>query len=260
MTSSIKLIVGLGNPGPQHALDRHNVGFWFADALVQRCDGRFGSESKFHGDLARIQLRKHDLRVLKPTTYMNNSGQSVAAICHFFKIEPSEVLVVHDELDLPAGTVKLKRGGGHGGHNGLRSLIAHIGAEFLRIRLGVGHPGHREAVVGHVLQRASRSDEERILDAMADALDVLPYLLSQGEQKAMHRLHSKAKKEKAEQAKAAAAAKAEKQKDQARTDAAGEQVSGNAAGPADGASGQARRDPNTPPPVPRNNCDSPEDS
>ena len=190
----IELIVGLGNPGAEHLMDRHNVGFWFADALAQRCEARFGFQRRFHGDVARGNLRKHELRILKPATYMNNSGQAVQALIAYYKLEPEQVLVIHDELDLPAGIVRLKRGGGHGGHNGLRSIMAHIGPSFLRVRLGVGHPGRKEAVVGHVLQRASRSDEERILEAMADALDVLPTLLGQGEQRAMHKLHSREKK------------------------------------------------------------------
>ena len=189
----IKLIVGLGNPGPKHQLDRHNAGFWFVDALAARYGGSFRSERKFQGELCRVDVEGRDIRLLKPMTYMNRSGLSVRSLAAYLKVESPEILVVHDELDLEPGTVRLKRGGGHGGHNGLRDLIAHIAKDFFRLRIGVGHPGHREDVVGHVLQRASRDDEDRIVEAIGEALDVLPILLGQGEQKAMHRLHTRRK-------------------------------------------------------------------
>jgi peptidyl-tRNA hydrolase, PTH1 family len=187
----IKLIVGLGNPGTSHKLDRQNVGFWFVDALAQRTNGHFRAEHKFHGEHCRIELEGHDLRLLKPTTYMNRSGMAVQALSAYLHIDPAQILVVHDELDLPVGTVRLKRGGGPGGHNGVRDVITQIGAEFFRLRVGIGHPGEREDVLDHVLERASREDESKILEALGDALDVLPILLGEGEQKAMHKLHSR---------------------------------------------------------------------
>ena len=187
----IKLIVGLGNPGTSHRLDRHNVGFWFVDALAQRAGGNFRAEHKFQGEACRIALDGHELRLLKPTTYMNRSGMSVQALSAYLHIQPGQMLVVHDDLDLPAGTVRLKRGGGPGGHNGVRDVITHLGPDFFRLRVGVGHPGQSEDVIDHVLERASKEDENKIIEAIGDALDVLPILLGEGEQKAMHKLHSR---------------------------------------------------------------------
>jgi PTH1 family peptidyl-tRNA hydrolase len=187
----IKLIVGLGNPGTSHKLDRHNVGFWFVDALAQRAGGNFRAEHKFQGEACRVGLEGHELRLLKPTTYMNRSGMSVQALSSYLHIQPEQILVVHDDLDLPAGTVRLKRGGGAGGHNGVRDVITHLGPDFFRLRVGVGHPGQSEDVIDHVLERANREDENKIIEAIGDALDVLPILLGQGEQKAMHKLHSR---------------------------------------------------------------------
>lgn len=185
----ICLIAGLGNPGPNHLLDRHNVGFWLVDALARRYCGEFRPERKFHGDVARIDIEGNDLRLLKPTTYMNRSGLALQALCAYLTIPANAVLVVHDDLDLPTGSVRLKRGGGAGGHNGLRDVIAHLGADFFRLRLGIGRPRGGAEVIDYVLRRASAEDEERILGAIGEALDVLPILLGQGEQRAMNRLH-----------------------------------------------------------------------
>ena len=187
----IKLIVGLGNPGTSHRLDRHNVGFWFVDALAQRVGGNFRTEHKFQGEACRVDLEGHELRLLKPTTYMNRSGMSVQALASYLHIQAEQILVVHDDLDLPVGTLRLKRGGGAGGHNGVRDVITHLGPEFFRLRVGVGHPGQQEDVIDHVLERANREDEAKIIEALGDALDVLPILLGHGEQKAMHKLHSR---------------------------------------------------------------------
>lgn len=187
----IKLIVGLGNPGTSHRLDRHNVGYWFVDALAQRACGSFRAEHKFQGEACRVDLDGHELRLLKPTTYMNRSGMSVQAMSAYLRIQPEQILVVHDDLDLPAGTVRLKRGGGPGGHNGVRDVITHLGPDFFRLRVGIGHPGQREDVLDHVLERASKEDENKIIEAIGDALDVLPILLGEGDQKAMHKLHSR---------------------------------------------------------------------
>jgi PTH1 family peptidyl-tRNA hydrolase len=187
----IRLVVGLGNPGPQYEATRHNVGFWFADALAARRNGQFRVETRFHGLLCRLMLDGDDLRLLKPTTFMNRSGQSLGAVLRYFHIPPEQTLVAHDELDLPAGSVRLKLGGGHAGHNGLRDIINVLGSrDFWRLRIGIDHPGDRQQVVNYVLSRPSRDDEGRILDALEDAERCLPDLMGGAFQKAMNRLHS----------------------------------------------------------------------
>ncbi|TVQ50050.1 MAG: aminoacyl-tRNA hydrolase [Gammaproteobacteria bacterium] len=191
MSSPLKLIVGLGNPGPRYEQTRHNAGFWFADLLAERAGGRFAMEAKFQGELVRIVLVGDELRLLKPQTFMNLSGQSAGAVARFFKLAPEQVLVAHDELDLPPGTARLKRGGGHGGHNGLRDLIRHIGADFWRLRVGIGHPGHRDQVTDYVLTRAPAAEETLIRESLAEAADAVEQMLSQGAERAMHQLHSR---------------------------------------------------------------------
>jgi peptidyl-tRNA hydrolase, PTH1 family len=191
MTDPLKLIVGLGNPGPRYEQTRHNAGFWFVDLLADRAGGRFALDSKVQGELARIVLCGDELRLLKPQTFMNLSGQSAGAVARFFKLAPEQVLVAHDELDLPPGTARLKRGGGHGGHNGLRDLIRHIGADFWRLRIGIGHPGHRDQVTDYVLTRAPLDEDTLIRDTLADAADAVEQMLAQGPERAMHRLHSR---------------------------------------------------------------------
>lgn len=193
--TSLKLIVGLGNPGEKYARTRHNAGFWFADEIARRYGGVFRAESRHQGELARVRITleggaQSEVWLLKPMTFMNKSGGSIASLANFYKVSPEEVLVAHDELDLPFGVARLKLGGGHGGHNGLRDTIATFGAEFWRMRLGIGHPGHKDLVHDYVLQRAP-SDQERAIDnAVNNAVDVLPVLLSQGAEKAMNRLHT----------------------------------------------------------------------
>jgi PTH1 family peptidyl-tRNA hydrolase len=192
MASSIALIAGLGNPGPEYELTRHNVGFWLVDELARRHGGVFRREPKFHGELCRVTITGHDVRLLKPLTFMNRSGQSVAATARFFKFPAASILVVHDDLDLPVGSVRLKREGGHGGHNGLRDIIGVLGTrDFPRVRLGVGHPGHKERVTGHVLGRPPREEEESLRAAVARAADAVPDLLDGQFEKAMQRLHSR---------------------------------------------------------------------
>ena len=191
--STIKLIVGLGTPGPKHESDRHNAGYWFVEDLARAHGaGAFASERKFLGDVCQATIGARGVRLLKPTTFMNRSGQSVRAMIDFYKIEPEEVLVVHDELDLPPGTARLKRGGGHGGHNGLRDLIAHLGKSFMRLRVGIGHPGSREQVVGFVLKAPGKQEAQRIDDALRESLKAVELLLREGEQKAMNQLHTRA--------------------------------------------------------------------
>jgi peptidyl-tRNA hydrolase, PTH1 family len=187
----LRIIVGLGNPGPEHQVTRHNAGFWFVDLLARRHGAEFRDYRKYSGETARINIAGQDLVLLKPTTYMNRSGLSVRQVCDFYKVPAEEVLVAHDELDLPVGTVRLKHGGGHGGHNGLRDTITHIGEMFWRLRLGVGHPGNKADVIDYVLTRAPRAEEDLIFDAVNTAADCMPLLIEQGAERAMTKLHSR---------------------------------------------------------------------
>ncbi|MGO9933133.1 MAG: aminoacyl-tRNA hydrolase [Steroidobacteraceae bacterium] len=191
---ALRIIVGLGNPGPEHQVTRHNAGFWFVDLLARRHGGEFRDYRKFSGETARINISGTDLVLLKPTTYMNRSGLSIRQLSEFFKINPAEILVAHDELDLPVASVRLKQGGGHGGHNGLRDTIAHIGENFWRLRIGIGHPGKKADVIDYVLTRAPRVEEDLVLEAVSTAADCMPLLLEQGAERAMTRLHSRAGK------------------------------------------------------------------
>ncbi|MFK8028653.1 MAG: aminoacyl-tRNA hydrolase [Gammaproteobacteria bacterium] len=188
--SHIQLIVGLGNPGGKYEATRHNAGFWFVDQLVRRHGGTFTHENKFHGELCRLDIDGADVRVLRPDTYMNESGRAVRAVAQFYKIPMSEVLVAYDEIDLPPGKVKLKMGGGHGGHNGIRDIIAQESAGFLRLRLGVGHPGDKSLVVNYVLGAPGRKEADLIEATIDDSLNVIPVLLKDGVQKATMQLHT----------------------------------------------------------------------
>ena len=188
--AGIRLIVGLGNPGAQYEQTRHNVGFWCVDAIAGAAGGCFRAESKFFGELCRVSLAGADLRLLKPSTYMNRSGQSIAAVSRYFEIPPEQILVAHDELDLPVGSVRLKRGGGHAGHNGLRDTINALGTrEFWRLRIGIAHPGDRTLVTGYVLGHPSREDAERIRLGFDEVDRVLADLIQGGFQRAMNQLH-----------------------------------------------------------------------
>lgn len=187
----IKVIVGLGNPGPEHLLTRHNAGFWFVDALAAKLGGRFRSHTKFQGEICRVPVNGTEITLLKPTTYMNRSGLAIRALSDYLKVTPAETLVVHDDMDLPVGDARFKLGGGHGGHNGLRDTITHIGADFWRLRIGVGHPGDKTEVIDYVLRRAAKDEEEKILAAVAEALDALQVFMNQGSELAMNGLHGK---------------------------------------------------------------------
>ncbi len=190
MAEPVSLIVGLGNPGPRYADTRHNAGFWFVEHLAREENATFHREAKFHGEVCR--LSRHACRLLKPETFMNRSGQAAISLMNFYRIPLSQVLVVHDELDLPPGTARLKRGGGHGGHNGLRDLIRHLGSgDFMRLRLGIGHPGHKDQVVDYVLHPPSREDAQAIQEAMSAALQVMPLVLTGEWERAMSQLHRK---------------------------------------------------------------------
>ena len=186
----LKLIVGLGNPGSRYARTRHNAGWWFVDALLTTAHGAWRHERQQQAELARLQLAGAELWLAKPQAYMNRSGAPVSAIAHFYRITPEEMLIVHDEIDLPPGVARFKFGGGHGGHNGVRDLIAHLGADFWRLRIGVGHPGARELVLDAVLDRPNAAEQQRIDEAMQRAQEALPDLVRGDAQRAMNRLHT----------------------------------------------------------------------
>jgi PTH1 family peptidyl-tRNA hydrolase len=190
--TAVKLIVGLGNPGGEYRGTRHNAGADFVEELARQSSSSLQAESKFFGMAGRVTLSGHDLRLLIPTTFMNRSGKSVAAMAQFFKIAPAEILVAHDELDIPAGTARFKRGGGHGGHNGLRDIVPALGNDknFFRLRIGIGHPGHASKVTGYVLGAPSQVDRGRIDACIDEAIAALPLLLDGDGTKAMTRLHS----------------------------------------------------------------------
>jgi PTH1 family peptidyl-tRNA hydrolase len=190
--TAVQLIVGLGNPGPEYDQTRHNAGALFVTRLASQLGVSLSQDKKYSGLVGKFSHQGHDVRLLIPTTFMNRSGQSVAALANFFRISPEAMLVAHDELDMPPGVARLKQGGGHGGHNGLRDIIAQLGNQnsFHRLRLGIGHPGHSSLVSGFVLSRAPRSEQD-LLDASIDfALGVLPEMLAGDWVKAMHKLHS----------------------------------------------------------------------
>lgn len=193
MSSRIQLIVGLGNPGAQYEQTRHNAGFWFVEAVARRHGGSLKSENKFHGEACKVFVDGKELWLLKPMTFMNKSGQAISALARFYKIEPENILVAHDELDLPPGAIRLKQGGGHGGHNGLRDTIAQLGGsrDFQRLRIGIGHPGHSSQVTGYVLGKAPADEQRLIEQAIDDALDILPLAVNGELQKAMNQLHTK---------------------------------------------------------------------
>lgn len=187
----IKLIVGLGNPGERYQKTRHNAGFWLLEALAERAGETFRAESKFSALMARVSIAHHGVHLAKPQTFMNASGRTVAALAHFYQLEPENILVVHDELDLPEGAVKLKLGGGHGGHNGLRDIIKALDSkDFYRLRLGIGHPGDKSQVIDYVLHPPGKEGLLAIEQAIKHGLDILPVLLRDGAEKAMHQLHS----------------------------------------------------------------------
>ena len=191
MSSRIELIVGLGNPGQKYERTRHNAGFWFIDELARRTGATFKLENKFHGELCKTRVDGEEVWLLKPLNFMNRSGQSVGTLARFYKISPENILVAHDELDLPPGTIRLKKGGGHGGHNGLRDTVSQLGSkEFMRLRVGIGHPGHSSEVTNYVLGKAPQSEQALMEQAIDKALDELPTIVAGEHQKAMNRLHS----------------------------------------------------------------------
>ncbi len=187
------LVVGLGNPGPKYTETRHNAGFWFLDELLGAAHAGLRSQSRLHAESLKTTWRGHDLVLARPTTFMNHSGQAVRALVDYYRVPPERLVVAYDELDLPAGVARLKEGGGHGGHNGIRDICRHLGDPgFLRIRLGIGHPGHRDAVTGYVLGRPPAADRRAIDAAINRVIDVLPLVFDGQTQSAMTALHTTA--------------------------------------------------------------------
>lgn len=187
----MKLVVGLGNPGKDYAGARHNAGFWFLDHLADAARVTFKSEPKLYGRVGRIASGREEVWLLKPQTYMNASGRSVAALARFYKIAPEEILVVHDELDLLPGTVRLKLGGGVNGHNGLKDIAAHLGShDFWRLRVGIGHPGDKDVVADYVLNPPRKEEQELLNQAISRALEVWPLIAEGNCQAAMLKLHT----------------------------------------------------------------------
>ncbi len=191
MSDPIQLVVGLGNPGPKYDQTRHNAGFWFVDALANEYQGCFQVENRFSGEICSPHVSGAKFRLLKPMTFMNKSGLAVRQVVDYYNIPLNRVLVAYDEIDLPPGSVRLKFAGGHGGHNGMRDIISHLGKDFWRLRIGVGHPGHRDDVVNYVLGRASCSDQNLIDESMKEVDSVFNDILVGETEKAMNTLHRK---------------------------------------------------------------------
>ena len=191
MPTSLKLIAGLGNPGSKYSKTRHNAGFWFLDELAAKYHCQFSRQAKFHGELSRLVWERGECYLFKPDVFMNESGRAVQAVAHYYSIEPDATLIVHDDIDLAPGTVRLKRGGGHGGHNGLRDIINQLGSsDFWRLRIGVGHPGHKDRVVDAVLGKPT-AEERHLVDAViTQVLQTMPLIFNGEFQKAMNELHT----------------------------------------------------------------------
>ena len=191
MTTHLSIIAGLGNPEERYARTLHNAGFWFVDELARRENAQFKYEKRFDADICRIRLAGDEVWLIKPQSYMNLSGGPVRGMLDYYRLSVNQLLVAHDEIDLPPGDVRLKAGGGHGGHNGLRDMIQHCGKEFMRLRIGVGHPGHKDQVTGYVLKKASNDVEAEMLRNVDEAADVMPMLAEDGLNAAMKKLHTK---------------------------------------------------------------------
>jgi PTH1 family peptidyl-tRNA hydrolase len=185
------LIIGLGNPGSRYSETRHNAGFWFLDQVAAGCGVRLRPQSRLQSEVARVDLCGRDCLLVKPVTFMNHSGQAVRAVLDYYRADAASMLVAYDELDLPPGVARLKQGGGHGGHNGLRDIFSHVADhDFLRLRIGIGHPGVKDAVTAYVLSRPAAGQERLMRDAISDALGVLPLVLGGDLPGAMKELHT----------------------------------------------------------------------
>jgi len=189
--TQLSIIAGLGNPEDRYERTLHNAGFWFVDAIARKYGGEFRYDRKFDAECCKVRVAGIELWLVKPQSYMNHSGGPIRAALDYYRLDPRGLLVAHDEIDLPPGTVRLKQGGGHGGHNGIRDVIRHCGADFLRLRFGVGHPGEKDKVTGYVLTRGSAEVERAVEDAVDNAIAVLPLLLDDGLNAAMKHLHTK---------------------------------------------------------------------
>lgn len=189
--TQLSIIAGLGNPEDKYERTLHNAGFWFVDAVARKYGGQFRYEKKFDAEICKVGIEGSDVWLAKPQSYMNHSGQPVRAVLDYYRLNPRHLLVAHDEIDLPPDTIRFKQGGGHGGHNGIRDVMAHCGRDFMRLRIGVGHPGEKDKVTGYVLKRGS-SDVEAAVDKNIDAaIDVIPLLMDDGLNAAMKKLHTK---------------------------------------------------------------------
>ena len=188
--SKISLIVGLGNPGTEYAQTRHNAGFWFVQRLAEQYGIQLKADPKYKGISGRGNIEGQDVRLLLPTTFMNLVGQSVVPFAKFYQIAPEAILIAHDELDMNPGVIRLKTGGGHGGHNGLRDIVPHIGSNFHRLRIGIGHPGSKERVSGHVLSKAPSSEQNLMDDAIAHSLSRIQLLVNGDTQQAMNQINA----------------------------------------------------------------------
>jgi PTH1 family peptidyl-tRNA hydrolase len=189
--TQLSIIAGLGNPEEKYERTLHNAGFWFVDAVARKYGGEFRYEKKFDADCCKVSISGSDIWLVKPQSYMNLSGGPVRAALDYYRLNARHLLVAHDEIDLPPGTVRLKQGGGHGGHNGIRDVMQHCGRDFMRLRIGVGHPGEKDKVTGYVLKRATTSIAAAVEQNVDEALDVMPLLIEDGLNAAMKKLHTK---------------------------------------------------------------------
>ncbi len=189
--TQLSLIAGLGNPEDKYERTLHNAGFWFVDAVARKYGGEFRYEKKFDADICKVSIAGSDVWLAKPQSYMNQSGQPLRAVLDYYRLHPKHMLVAHDEIDLPPDVVRFKQGGGHGGHNGIRDVMAHCGRDFMRLRFGVGHPGEKTKVTGYVLKRGSSDIEAAVEKNIDAALDVIPLLMEDGFNAAMKKLHTK---------------------------------------------------------------------
>jgi peptidyl-tRNA hydrolase, PTH1 family len=197
MNMHLSIIAGLGNPDERYERTLHNAGFWFADAVAARARGEFRYEKKFDAEVCKVDFFGAEVWIVKPQSYMNLSGGPIRAVLDYYRLDADKLLVAHDEIDLPPGVVRLKKGGGHGGHNGVRDTIRHCGNDFMRLRLGVGHPGTKDQVTGYVLKQGPAEVETSVRESIATAAGILPLLAESGLEKAMNRLHTKPASEKA---------------------------------------------------------------
>ena len=191
MADTLSVIAGLGNPEERYADTLHNAGFWCVDELARRAGASFKYEKRFDADVCKITLHGAELWLMKPQSYMNLSGKPVRGLLDYYRVPPERLLIVHDEIDLPPGTVRLKQGGGHGGHNGIRDVIKHCGRDFMRLRVGVGHPGEKDRVTGHVLKKASSEISPILQRSVDEAADIIPVLIDKGLNEAMKELHTR---------------------------------------------------------------------